>query len=228
MINGEPNPPSRGAAGGSRPLLLASSSRHRQALLARLRLPFTCATPAVDEAARPGELPSTLVARLALAKAQAVSVPTAGPALVIGSDQVAVIDRRMLGKPGTRHMALQQLGDAAGKIVEFLTGVCVLDQATGRSQVEVVPCSVRFRTLSAAQIAAYVDAEQPWDCAGSFMAEGLGIALFDKIVTDDPTALIGLPLIRLVTMLAAFGCDVLTSQNGPDSGSHPSGSPHCA
>ena len=211
MINGVPNPPLRRVASGTRALLLASSSRHRKTLLARLRLPFTCQAPAVDETPRPAEAPAALVCRLALAKATAATVPATGPALVIGSDQVAFIDGRIVGKPGTRHTALQQLGDAAGKAVEFLTGVCVLDQATHRSQVEVVPCTVLFRALTAAQIAAYVDAEQPWDCAGSFMAEGLGIALFEKIVTDDPTALIGLPLIRLVAMLAAFDCDVLTT-----------------
>jgi len=212
MTNGAPKSSLHRVTSEARPLLLASSSRHRKALLARLQLPFTHQAPAIDETARPGESPSDLVRRLALAKARAAAVPPAGPALVIGSDQVAFIDGRILGKPGTRHAALQQLGDAAGKAVEFLTGVCVLDQATARSQVEVVSCTVVFRALTAAQIAAYVDAEQPWDCAGSFKAEGLGIALFEKIVTDDPTALIGLPLIRLVTMLAAFGCDVLTLQ----------------
>jgi septum formation protein len=208
-MNGAPNPPVRRVARPARPLLLASSSRHRKALLARLRLPFSCQAPATDETARPGEPPAALVRRLALAKAQAARIPADGPALVIGSDQIAVIDGRILGKPGTRHAALQQLGAAAGNAVEFLTGVCVFDQATAHSQVDIVPCTVLFRALTAAQIAAYVDAEQPWDCAGSFMAEGLGIALFEKIVSDDPTALIGLPLIRLVTMLAAFGYDVL-------------------
>lgn len=189
-------------------LVLASSSPYRRALLARLRLPFDWRAPAVDERPRPGESPPDLARRLATAKAAAVaSTLTAG--LVIGSDQVAVNAGRTLGKPGSRAAAIEQLTAASGRAVLFHTAVCVLDAANGTRHSALVPCTVYFRELDPAAIANYVDTEQPFDCAGSFKAEGLGIVLFERIVGDDPTALTGLPLIALTDLLRAAGCDVL-------------------
>ncbi len=193
-----------------RALVLASSSPYRRELLSRLGLPFAWAAPAIDETPRPDESPEGLVRRLALAKARALA--DAHPhALVIGSDQVAVNDGQVLGKPGNRGRALDQLRAAAGREVVFLTSLCLLDAETGDHRIEVVPTAVRFRALGEAQLAAYIDREQPYDCAGSFKAEGLGIALFEAIRGDDPTALVGLPLIALTRLLAAAGVEVLTS-----------------
>jgi len=194
-----------------RPLLLASSSRHRRALLERFGVPFAVQSPAIDERANAGEPPLALVRRLAAAKARAIPRGTP-PALVIASDQVAVVAGRVVGKPGTPAAAERQLADAvAARTAEFHTALCLLDQADGRSVLDVVSCRVSFRALSAAQIAAYVAREQPLDCAGSFMIEGLGIALFERIETDDPTALVGLPLMCLAKRLAEFGYEVLGS-----------------
>lgn len=189
-------------------LVLASSSPSRSALLTRLGLPFSVAVPDVDERQRPGEDPQTLVRRLAEAKARAVA-PAYPQALIIGSDQVAYSEGTILTKPGNRDRAIAQLEGTAGRSVCFYTGLCLLDAALGRSWVDCVPFQVHFRPLTRAQIEAYVDREAPWGCAGSFKSEGLGIALFQRLEGDDPTALIGLPLIRLVAMLAQAGCDVL-------------------
>jgi MAF protein len=190
------------------PLVLASTSTYRSDLLARLRLPFLTAAPQVDETRRPSEPATDLVMRLAEAKARAVAV--AHPeALVIGSDQVAVIDDEILGKPGGREQAIQQLTSAAGRIVSFYTGLCLLNSATGQARTICEPFLVHFRQLTLREITGYVDLERPFDCAGSFKSEGLGIALFARLEGDDPNALIGLPLIRLVELLQAEGLDVL-------------------
>ena len=190
------------------PLVLASTSPFRRALLERLGLPFRVDSPEVDEARRPDEPPHALVLRLAEAKARAVA-PRHPGALVIGSDQVACIDDRVLGKPGGRPEAIAQLERASGRTVEFLTGLCLFNTASGRSQTLVEPFRVHFRALSRERIEGYLDRERPFDCAGSFKSEGLGIALFERLDGDDPNALIGLPLIRLVALLAAEGVDPL-------------------
>jgi MAF protein len=187
------------------PLILASTSPFRRALLERLGLPFSVEAPAVDEDRRPDEPPQVLVLRLAEAKAVAVA-ERHPEAIVIGSDQVACIDDQVLGKPGDRARAIAQLERAAGRTVVFQTGLCVLNAITGRTQTLVEPFRVHFRPLSRRHIEAYVDREQPYDCAGSFKSEGLGIALFDRLEGDDPSALVGLPLIRLITLLESEGC----------------------
>lgn len=189
-------------------LILASTSPYRKALLERLGIPFDSAAPNVDEAHLPGEHPSQLVRRLAEAKARAVG-DLHGDALIIGSDQVAVLGDTVLGKPGNHENAAHQLQRAAGKRVTFHTGLCLLNAATQRSQCDVILFSVVFRRLSGAQIEHYLQREQPYNCAGSFKSEGLGIALFDRLEGDDPTALIGLPLIRLVRMLEQEGVGVI-------------------
>lgn len=195
----------------TQPLVLASTSPYRSALLGRLGLAFVTATPQVDESPRPGESPQVLVLRLAEAKARAVA--RAFPdALIIGSDQVACIDDHILGKPGTRQRAIAQLEQASGRCVVFQTGLCLLNAVTGRAQTLVEPFRVHFRPLTRARIEAYLDREQPYNCAGSFKSEGLGIALFERLEGDDPSALIGLPLIRLVTLLAAEGLDPLSGR----------------
>lgn len=184
-------------------LILASTSLYRQELLARLRLPFETARPEVDESPLPHELPQALAKRLAAAKAGVIAKREPA-AFVIGSDQVAELDGRPLGKPGTRDGALAQLGAMSGRAVQFRTAVCVRhgDQAP---RLAVDTTTVRFRPLSFAEIERYVDAEQPLDCAGSFKSEGLGITLFDAIETHDPTALIGLPLIATARLLRDAG-----------------------
>ena len=189
-------------------LVLASTSPFRRELLQRLGLPFLTAAPEVDEARRPGESPEALVTRLAEAKAQAVAAAFPA-ALIIGSDQVACVDDEILGKPGNRERALAQLTQAAGKAVVFQTGLCLLNSATGRAQVIREPFRVHFRALTQNQITGYLDRERPFNCAGSFKSEGLGIALFERLEGDDPSALVGLPLFRLVAMLEAEGVDVL-------------------
>ena len=189
------------------PLVLGSTSPFRRELLQRLDIPFETAAPQVDENRHPGELAEHLVRRLAQDKAQAVA--SAHPdALIIGSDQVAVLDDHILGKPGTRARAIEQLRAASGRTVKFLTGLCLYNSAEQRQQVEVVPYQVTFRILDDARIARYVDSEQPLNCAGSFKSEGLGIALFASMEGSDPTALIGLPLIALVSMLAREGIEL--------------------
>lgn len=188
--------------------MLASSSRYRRALLERLGLVFACADPALDEAAPEHEAPASTALRLAAAKARAVAARFP-EAIVIGSDQVASCEGRRLEKPGGRENALRQLRTLSGKSASFDTAVAVLDAASGRLLARSVPCLVTFRDLGAAQIEAYLEREQPYDCAGSAKAEGLGIALIARIETEDPTALIGLPLIALCELLAAAGQPVL-------------------
>ena len=187
-----------------RSLILASTSRYRRELLARLGLPFDVAAPAVDETPRPDEAPRALALRLALAKARAVA-SLHPQAIVIGSDQVADLDGEPLGKPGNHERATAQLRRMRGKTVVFHTAVAVVCQDCGFEQVDLALVRVRFRDLSDDEIERYLRAEQPYDCAGSAKSEGLGIALLDAIDSDDPTALIGLPLIRTCRMLRAAG-----------------------
>lgn len=189
-------------------LILASTSRYRQELLARLRLPFTVVAPGVDESRHAGEAPAALAQRLALDKARAVA-ERHPDALVIGSDQVADLDGEPIGKPGTHDRAVAQLRSMSGRSVTFHTAVAVLRRATGYEAQALVPVLVRVRHLDESEIARYLHAEQPYDCAGSAKAETLGIALLDAIESDDPTALIGLPLIRTCAMLRAGGLDPL-------------------
>jgi septum formation protein len=197
-----------------RELILASSSRYRADLLKRLGLPFHIHAPDIDESAAPDEEPRDLVERLARHKAAAVA-ETHRQALIIGSDQVAVLGERVLGKPGTAVRAREQLGMLSGRSVTFLTGLCLLDAASGAAQATVIPTTVRLRRLSTAEIADYVVREQPLDCAGAFKSEGLGIALFEAIEGTDPNALIGLPLIALCTMLRRAGVAVLSGSSDP-------------
>ena len=190
------------------PLILASSSVYRRELLQRLRLPFECVSPAIDESARPDETPATTAVRLALEKARAVAA--AHPqALIIGSDQVAELDGTPLGKPGNHANAVCQLRAMRGQRVVFHTALCLLDAASGRHQLENAVTTVQLLALTDAQIERYLQLEQPYDCAGSAKVESLGIALAEKITSDDPTALIGLPLIILVSMLKREGIEVL-------------------
>ena len=189
------------------PLVLASSSPYRRELLTRLRLPFTWSTPHIDESRRPDEDAEALVRRLSLEKAQALSA-THPQHLIIGSDQVAVLGSQIIGKPHTLERAREQLLAASGNSVIFLTGLTLLNSATSQQQTDCVPFTVHFRPLSDAQIMRYLTAEQPFDCAGSFKAEGLGISLFCSTEGSDSNSLIGLPLIRLVDMLLASGIDI--------------------
>ncbi len=188
-------------------IVLASTSPFRRELLARLGLPFTTISPDIDESREPGEPPHRLVERLAREKAEAVADAKTG-VLVIGSDQVACIGDGILGKPGNRDNAVRQLLAASGQCVTFYTGLCLLNTATGRTQVTCEPFKVYFRDLGQDEIERYLDAEEPYNCAGSFKSEGLGISLFEKMEGDDPNALIGLPLIRLVSMLKEEGISV--------------------
>ncbi|MCW4453541.1 Maf family nucleotide pyrophosphatase [Flavobacterium sp. MXW15] len=184
------------------PLILASTSRYRRELLQRLRLPFDCARPEVDERPLPGEAPAVLARRLAQAKAAAVAARAPG-AWVIGSDQVAELDGRPLGKPGDIAGAHAQLAAMSGRAVRFHTALSLV---RGDEQLQAADVTeVRFRPLQADEIKRYVAAELPLDCAGSFKCEGLGIALFDAIHTQDPTALVGLPLIALSRLLRQAG-----------------------
>jgi septum formation protein len=187
-----------------RTLVLGSTSRYRRELLQRLNLPFTVTAPEVDETPLPGEAPRALALRLALAKARAVAA-LHPDAVVIGSDQVADLAGHALGKPGTHERAVAQLRLMSGHTVVFQTALAVVCQATGFEQVDLAPVEVRFRTLADDEIERYLLAEQPYDCAGSAKSEGLGISLLDAIVSDDPTALVGLPLIRTCRMLRAAG-----------------------
>lgn len=189
-------------------LVLASTSPYRRELLSRLQLPFEVCPPEVDETAADGEAPGTLAVRLAQAKAAAVAhrYPAA---VIIGSDQVAALGPRILDKPGNRENAIQQLEVASGQRVDFHTAVAVLNARTGVCRAELALVRVRFRPLARATIEAYLDREPAYDCAGSARVESLGIALLDEVDSDDPTALIGLPLIRLVSLLAAEGIAVL-------------------
>jgi len=191
-----------------RALVLGSTSRYRHELLQRLRIPFTVAAPDVDETPLPGEAPAALAQRLALAKAHAVAA-TFPDAVVIGSDQVADLDGLPLGKPGTHERAVTQLRQMRGRTVIFQTAVAVVCQASGFEQASLAAVEVRFRQLSDETIENYLRAEQPYDCAGSAKSEGLGIALLDAIDSDDPTALVGLPLIRTCRLIEAAGIRLL-------------------
>lgn len=185
-------------------LVLASTSRYRRALLERLRVPFDCAAPQVDEAALPDETPGALAARLARLKAEAVAAAYPG-AVIIGSDQVAVRGSETLGKPGSVERCVQQLLQSSGREIEFLTAVFVLGGAAGQSEQCVDRTVVQFRSLTRAEIERYVAADSPLDCAGGFKAESLGIALFERIESTDPTGLTGLPLIWLCGALRRAG-----------------------
>jgi septum formation protein len=187
-------------------LILASTSRYRQELLARLRLPFEAVAPEVDEAALPGETPAALAERLALAKARAVAARFPG-AVVIGSDQVADLDGQALGKPGSHEAAAAQLRRMSGREVVFQTAVAVV--APGVAAIERAEVTVRLRPLTEAAIEAYLRADMPYDCAGSAKVESLGIALLEAVHSDDPTALIGLPLIRTCALLRRAGLEPL-------------------
>lgn len=185
-------------------IVLASSSIYRAKLLKQLHLPFACTASNIDESPLKNETPVALAQRLSEAKARAVADQFPHH-LIIGSDQVACCGNHILGKPGNRETAIQQLSQQSGQIVQFYTGISVLDSATGKCLSDVDVCNVHFRPLDLQQILRYLDIEQPYDCAGSFKSEAYGIVLFDKIVGDDPNALIGLPLIKLITLLTQFG-----------------------
>lgn len=182
------------------PLVLASSSPYRRELLSRLQLPFSWSAPAIDETRQPNESAEALVRRLAQEKAQALAGDFTQH-LIIGSDQVAVLNGQIIGKPHDLVRAKAQLQAASGASVTFLTGLALLNSATNTWQVDCVPFTVHFRHLSEASISRYLEIEQPFDCAGSFKAEGLGVSLFRATEGTDATSLVGLPLIRLVDML---------------------------
>lgn len=185
-------------------LILASSSPYRRALLDRLQLSYQACSPEIDESRLEHETPEAYVRRLSREKAEAITARFP-QALIIGSDQTAVLNGEILGKPGTHERAFQQLQRAAGHHVDFLTGLCLLDSANGDAQTEVVTTRVHFRPLDDATIERYLQLEQPYDCAGSFRSEALGISLFERIEGEDPTALVGLPLISLISMLHQAG-----------------------
>ena len=192
----------------TRRVVLASTSKYRRGLLERLGMPFECADPQVNETPRPGEAPPATALRLAEAKARAVAIRFPD-ALVIGSDQAASCDGAKLDKPGNHANAVRQLTLVSGKTATFDTAVVLFDTKSQQLGARVVPCRVSFRPLTAEQIEHYLRLEQPYDCAGSARAEGLGITLIERIDTEDPTALIGLPLIALTDLLRDAGFDVL-------------------
>ena len=189
-------------------IILASSSPFRQQLLDRLHLAYETHAPGIDEAINPGESASDYVCRLAESKARQVAQHYPA-ATIIGSDQCALLETKILGKPGSHENALKQLREAQGKTVVFHTGLCVLNLSTGFRAVEDVLFEVEFRVLSDHQLEHYLHVEQPYQCAGSFKAEGYGSCLFNKMRGDDPTALIGLPLLRLIAMLESAGVEVV-------------------
>lgn len=190
-----------------RSLVLASSSNYRKALLERLQLPFISDSPDINEAAQINEDAQTLVQRLAVSKASALTKKYANH-LIIGSDQVAVLDGNIIGKPHCFDNAFRQLKAASGKAVCFYTGLAIIDSENLITHVSVVPFTTYFRQLSDAEIASYLHAEKPYDCAGSFKAEGLGISLFEKMEGSDATSLIGLPLIELCRLLRLFSVTI--------------------
>ena len=191
-----------------RKLILGSSSPYRRELLGRLRIPFEVAAPQVDETAQTGETPMQLACRLAMAKARAVARQYP-ECVVIGSDQVADLKGEALGKPGHHARAVLQLRQMSGETVIFQTAVAVVCVQSGFAQMDLAQVKVKFRQLSDDEIETYLQAEQPYDCAGSAKSEGLGIALLESIDNDDPTALVGLPLIRTCRMIQAAGVKVL-------------------
>ena len=198
-----PHPPARR-------LVLASTSRYRRALLGQLGLPFDVAAPGTDEAPLPGETPSETALRLAEAKARSLAARHPD-ALIIGSDQVADCDGLPVGKPGNHQHAVEQLRALSGRVVVFHTGVALLDVATGRCQTAMVDVRSTFRRLAPAEIEDYLRRDQPYDCAASVKSDALGIVLFERIESDDPSALVGLPLIRLTDMLRAAGVALLAA-----------------
>ena len=191
-------------------LILGSTSRYRRELLERLRIPFEVRSPDIDESPLPGEAPAALASRLALAKAQAVAARHPG-AVVIGSDQVADLDGQSVGKPGSHERAVEQLRAMSGRSVVFQTAVAVVRRDSGFAGSALVPVTVRFRSLGEAEIERYLRIEQPYDCAGSAKSETLGIALLEAIESNDPTALVGLPLIKTCELLRAAGLDPLAA-----------------
>ncbi len=195
------------------PIVLASSSSYRRQLLEKLGLSFECESPDLDESPLLGETPTQLVKRLATQKAKALC-KRYNNHLIIGSDQVAALDEQLIGKPGSHEAAAGQLKNCSGKVVYFYTGLTLLNTASGRQQYQCCRYDVHFRKLTESQIEQYLLREQPYDCAGSFKSEGLGIALFSAIKGDDPNSLIGLPLIALTEMLYIEGVDVLSQQQG--------------
>lgn len=192
-------------------IVLGSTSIFRKNILEKLNLPFDCAKPNIDESPFKSETPQALVERLAIEKALAVS-SSYSDALIIGSDQVAVCDNEILGKPHNFENALNQLSKFSGKCITFYTGLAVLDSKTKHSVSIVEPFKVHFSKLSKESITQYLHAEEPYNCAGSFKSEGLGICLFEKLEGDDPNSLIGLPLIKLVSLFKKQGLDVLSEQ----------------
>ncbi|NRA62558.1 MAG: septum formation inhibitor Maf [Psychrobium sp.] len=192
-------------------LILASTSPFRQQLLEKINVPFQCISPNIDETPLADETAEMLVQRLSIAKARAVALPH-GNCLVIGGDQVAVINGKIIGKPHNFDNAFAQLKQASGQTITFYSGLCLYNSATNTHQVVVEPFKVHFRALSDAMISGYLHSEQPYQCAGSFKSEGLGIALFSRLEGKDPNALVGLPLITLIEMLNNEGIEVLEHQ----------------
>jgi septum formation protein len=192
----------------TRRIVLGSSSPYRRELLSRLKVEFDIDLPDVDETPRPGETPRDIALRLAVEKARAVAARHP-EAAVIGSDQVADLAGQPLGKPGIHERAVEQLRRMRGQVVVFHTAVAVICRSTGFEQVDIAPVRVTFRDLTDAEIESYLQAEKPYDCAGSARSEGLGIALLESIENDDPSALVGLPLIRTSRMLRAAGVRLL-------------------
>ena len=196
------------------PLILGSTSRYRRELLERLRLPFEVLAPQVDETPLPGEAPAALALRLAMAKAQAVAA-LRPEAVVIGSDQVADLEGQPIGKPGTHERAVAQLRLLSGRQAIFQTAVAVVCHRSGFAELALAPVTVRFRSLSEQEIEHYLRTEQPYDCAGSAKSEALGITLLEAIESDDPTALVGLPLMRTCQLLRRAGIDPLMASKPP-------------
>jgi len=189
-------------------LILASSSPYRKQLLEKLGLDFTCASPDINEDIHGNETAPELALRLAHQKAMALAKQYPQH-IIIASDQVAMLDGKQLGKPGNKENTILQLQQSSGKSIAFYTSLCVLNSATQSFKSDIDCCTVHFKTLSEQEIIHYVEREKPYDCAGGFKSEGLGIALFDRIEGDDPNSLIGLPLIKLISLLKAFGISVL-------------------
>lgn len=194
----------------TRRLILGSTSPYRRELMQRLAIPFETAAPDIDETRFDGESARDMVLRLSLQKAQAVAAQYPD-ALIIGSDQCAVLHEQVIGKPGSHDNAVQQLQNSSGQTVAFLTGLCLYDSRDGSYQLDVVLFAVDFRELTDAEIDAYLRKDQPYNCAGSFRSESLGITLFKRMHGDDPSALMGLPLIRLSQMLKQAGVDLLAA-----------------
>ncbi|WP_394179347.1 Maf family protein [Marinomonas posidonica] len=204
-------------------IILGSSSPYRKALLERLQLTFECLSPNIDEQVHPAETPQQLVARLSIEKAKAVAKQLTQQKtskndvcyIIIASDQVAVLDDAILGKPHTSHRAIQQLKEFSGRKVSFLTGLCVYNSITNNYEYSLSQYDVHFRTLSDTEIKHYIEIEQPLDCAGSFKCEGLGVTLFEKMAGNDPNSLIGLPLIELCRLLRNQGINPLEMSDKP-------------